>query len=300
MASGSSLKGKTPYRGFHIGYPGSGKTGALASLLNVGYKIRVLTFEGNYEPLVNFADERALDNLDVISFQDRYRNGDKYMEVIGIPEAFNNAMKMLQEWKYKDDDGNEVNLGKSVDWGLDTIVVIDSLTSLAVAIKDRAMKMNNKNPSNMTSAVWGHMVADLEKFLNTLKADHRHHHLIVNTHKQILGPSDFINQNDDKDENAAIKEAKMEMIKDGMIPPRIYPVSVTKPNSQNVHGMFPIMLEFEKLTKQGRDMRLINTTGGPQIDVKMPGKGLKKSYELETGMAEIFAAMGYVAPGFAK
>src|SRR5882672_5670063 len=124
MASGASLKGRNPYRGFHIGFPGSGKTGAIAALLNVGYKVRVLDFEGNYQPLVGFADERALANLDVVTLQDRMRNGDKIIEVMGIPEAFNNAMRMLQEWKYVDDDGKEVNLGKSAEWGNDTVLVV--------------------------------------------------------------------------------------------------------------------------------------------------------------------------------
>jgi hypothetical protein len=282
----------------HIGYPGSGKTGALASLLNVGYKIRVLSYEGNFEPLVGFADERALDNLDVVVLQDRMRNGDKYVEPIGIPESFNEGLRLMKEWKYKDDDGNEINLGKSSEWGPDTIVVVDSLTSLGHASKRRAMKMNNKNPSNMTSAVWGHAVADVTNFIDIMKADSNRFHLIINTHKQIIGPGDFINQNDDKAENSDIKEAKMEMIRDGMIPPRIYPVGVTKPSSQNVHGMLPTMLEFDKTTKLGKDMRLIRTVSGSEIDVKVPAKNLKKDYPIETGLAEIFAAMGYEPPDF--
>lgn len=293
MASASKLKGSTPYRGFHIGYPGSGKTGALASLANAGYKLRIISFEGNYEPLLNYVDAKALPNIDIVTLQDRMRNGDKYVEVMGIPEAFNNAMKLLTEWKYKEDDGSEVNLGKSADWGLDTVVVIDSLTSLAMAVKARAMKMNNKNPSNMTSAVWGHAVMDLSNFIDVLKRDDKRYHLIINSHKQILGPSDFLAQGDDE----AVKEKKLEMIQQGMIPPRIYPVSVTKPNSQNVHGMLPIMLEFDKTSKLGKDVRLIRTVSGPEIDVKIPGKDLKKDYPVETGLADIFQALGYKAPG---
>lgn len=293
MASASKLKGSTPYRGFHIGYPGSGKTGALASLANAGYKLRIISFEGNYEPLLNYVDAKALPNIDIVTLQDRMRNGDKYVEVMGIPEAFNNAMKLLTEWKYKEDDGTEVNLGKSADWGLDTVIVIDSLTSLAMAVKARAMKMNNKNPSNMTSAVWGHAVMDLSNFIDVLKRDDKRYHLIINSHKQILGPSDFLAQGDDE----AVKEKKLEMIQQGMIPPRIYPVSVTKPNSQNVHGMLPIMLEFDKTSKLGKDVRLIRTVSGPEIDVKIPGKDLKKDYPVETGLADIFQALGYKAPG---
>lgn len=298
MASGAALKGSTPYRGFHIGYPGSGKTGALASLLNVGYKIRVLSYEGNFEPLVGFADDRALANLDVLTFQDKLKNGDKFMEPIGIPEAFNNGLKSLIDWKTTDEAGNEISLGKSSEWGLDTIVVVDSLTSLSAAAKRRAIKMSNKNPLTMTSAVWGLIVADVLNQIEIMKNDKNKFHLIINSHKQILGPSDFLNQNDDKEENAAVKEAKLEMIKDGMIPPRIYPVGPTKPQSQTIHGMLPTMLEFEKATQAGKDMRIIKTVGGVEIDVKIPAKNLKKTYPIETGLAEIFAAMGYKAPGF--
>lgn len=291
MANLGALK-RRPYRGFHIGWPGSGKTGALASLANVGYKIRGIDFEGNFQSLVNYADDRA--DIDIVTLQDRMRNADKYIEVIGIPEAFNNGVKLMQEWKYKDENGNEVNLGKSSEWGPDTIVVIDSLTSLGQAAKLRAMKMNNKTPSNMTSAIWGAAVADVNNFIEIMKADRNGYHLIINTHKQILGPADFIQQGDTE----VVKEKKLEMISDGMIPPRIYPVGVTKPSSQTIHGMMPTMLEFEKVNKLGKDIRIIKTVSGPEIDVKMPGKGLKSTYPIETGLAEIFEAMGYKAPGF--
>lgn len=294
MANLASLRNR-PYRGFHIGFPGTGKTGALASLANAGYKIRGLSWEGNFEPLVAYADPRA--DIDIVMLQDKLRSGDKFVEAAGIPTAFSDALRLMQEWKYKDDDGNEVNLGKSSEWGSDTIVFLDSMTSGAQSSKLRAMKMNNKTPATMTSAVWGHAVADWNNFIEILKNDRNRFHLIINTHKQILGPADFVNQNDDKEANTVIKEEKMKMIADGMIPPRVYPVAVTKPQSQNIHGMLPTMLEFVKANRAGKEVRLINTEGGTEIDVKIPGKGLKKSYPIETGLAEIFEAMGYKAPG---
>jgi hypothetical protein len=298
MANAAQLKGRTPYRAFHIGFPGSGKTGALAALANAGYKLRIIDFEGNYQPLVEYVDERALANIDIVTLQDKMRSGDKYVEASGIPEAFNKALTLMQHWKYKDEDGTEVDLGKSSEWGLDTIVVVDSMSSGGTSAKLRAMKMNNKTPANMTSAVWGHAVADWSNFIEIMKADRNRFHLIINSHKQILGPADFLNQNDDKEGNEALKEQKMEMIRDGMIPSRIYPVSVTKPNAQVIHGMLPIMLEFLKTTKQGKDMRVINTVGGMEIDLKIPSRSVKATYPIETGLAEIFEALGYKAPGF--
>lgn len=293
---GDKLLGQTPYRGFHIGLPGSAKTGALAALLNVGYKVRVLDFEGNFQPLLAYTDPRALGNLDVITFQDKLRNGDKYVEPLGIPEAFNKANQMLLEWKYTEEDGTEVNLGKSKDWGMDTIVVIDSGSSLAAAIMRRAMKMNNKTKSSMTSAVWGHARADFEDFIGLLKADDKKYHLIINMHQQMLGPQDFLAQGDAD----VVREKKLESIAQDLIPTRWYPVSMTKPQAQTVHGLLPIMLHFEKINKQGKEVRIIDTVGGIDIDVKIPGKGLLRQYPIETGMADIFAAMGYKAPGFGK
>lgn len=299
MANGRSLRG--PYRGFHIGWPGSGKTGALVSLLNAGFKVRVLDFTGNWSPLAQYADDRALDNLDVVTLQDKLAANDaKAVLPLGVPTAFNQAAQLMKEWKYKDENGNEVNLGSSKEWGPDTVVVIDELTTLGKMAKNRAMVMNNKTPSTMTSAVWGAAVNDVTNLIGIMKEDKNRFHLIINAHKQVLGPADFVNQNDQKDEMKPILEAKLDMVTEGMIPPRIYPVGVTKNSSTTIHGELPIMLEFEKVNKAGKVQRVINTVGGPEIDIKIPGKGLKSSYSIETGLLEIFEALGYKAPGFGK
>lgn len=299
MADVRKLRGKTSYRGFHIGYPGSGKTGALAALANVGYKLRVLDFEGNYEPLIGFCNDNV--DVDIVTLQDKIDEGEKYLNVVGIPQAFNKALKLMNHWKWKGDDGNEVDLGDPKDWGPDHIVVVDSLTSLKDAIKRRAIKMGNVSPQDMRSATWGHGVADLMNFIEKLKNAERRYHLVINCHKQIIGPKDFIEQEDiqmAKKGHDEILESKLDMIKTGMIEPRVYPVAMTKNNSQHVHGQLPFMLEFEKVEQAGRVRRIIKTESGAEIDVKAPSAKLKKSYGVETGMAEIFETLGYQAPGF--
>ena len=297
MASGAKLLGTSPYRGFHIGWPGSGKTGALASLANAGYKLRVLDFEGNFAPLVNFVDERVLadpSRIDIVTLQDQLRNHDKYVEVVGIPDAFNRGLELLKEWKYKDDDGTEINLGRSADWGPDTVVVVDSATSFGEAAKRRQIKMQSKTPITMTDTVWGAAVADFNNALEIMKRMDKKYHLIINCHKQMLGPQNFIARGDSDE----IKKEKLEAIKDGMIPTRIYPVGVSKPQAQVLHGMLPTMLEFEKVTKVGKECRIIRTVSGPEIDVKIPSNKLKTEYPIETGLADIFSLLGYKAPGF--
>lgn len=100
---GSIAKKRMPVRGMILGYPKGGKTGSLAALLNVGYKVRLLNFEGmNYKSVVEFTEDRALDNLDILNFSDRSHMGQKWMEPLGDPKAFNEALRAMQEWKTVD------------------------------------------------------------------------------------------------------------------------------------------------------------------------------------------------------
>src|ERR1700733_9823756 len=129
-----------------VGYPGTAKTGSLASLLNAGYKLRMIDFDGNADPLLQYADTAMLKNLDIAYFEDRMRSGQSFIEPVGIPTAFANALRQLDDWKTQDAEGKEVSLGSSSDWGPDTIVVLDSLTKMGDAAFRRAMKLLNKTP----------------------------------------------------------------------------------------------------------------------------------------------------------
>lgn len=301
MASAASLLGKTPYRGFHVGFPGSGKTGALVALLNAGFKLRVLDYTGNYQPLLVYANENALTTpgqLDIINLQDRITDDSRFTKPMGIPKAFTDGLRYLRDgWKYEE-NGKTVDLGLSSEWGLDTVVVIDELTTLAKAAVNRAMVSMNKTQENMTSKVWGAAVKDVINTLQILKS--KNHHVIINAHKQMLGPKDFVMQGTKDNEDIAkmVNEELVENAENDMLPTRFYPVGPTKNSSMTIHGEFPIFLEFEKITKQGKELRIIKTEGSSLIDTKIPGKGLKAQYPIETGLADIFSAMGYVAPGF--
>lgn len=297
MANGAALKGKTPFRGFITGYPGGGKTGCIASLLNAGYKVRMINMDGNIQSLVDYCDEKALDNLDIVVVQDKMRNGDKYFETVGLPTAFNEAVKLASHWKYTDPDTGElVDLGRPADWGSDTVLVLDNNSDMGEAALRRAIKMSNKTPGSMTSATWGMAVADQTAFLKLLAASSNKYHLLVLAHLRMISPEDFIKQGDD----AAVVEKKLEAIQNSMIPTRLYPVAITKDLSTKIHKELPTMILCEQKEKLGKMGRYIRTVGGPELDLKIPSPNVKAEYPLETGLATIFEAMGYKAPGFEK
>lgn len=135
-----------------IGKTGAGKTGALASLVAAGYKLRILdTDKGvrvlrsllthpNY-PYGKLIKAKNIDLATALDFipvstgmklrrvQRKMPNGNYTEETILAPvdaKAWTTAVDKLDEWK----DG-KVNYGPVREWGQDTVLVIDSFSTLA-------------------------------------------------------------------------------------------------------------------------------------------------------------------------
>ena len=90
------------------GDPGSGKTGALASLLNADYSIAVLDFDNGLDILHSYIEEDKAGNLDYFSFD------------VENQETPTLARNILRHWK------TDVDLGPVTEWGSDKVIVIDS------------------------------------------------------------------------------------------------------------------------------------------------------------------------------
>jgi hypothetical protein len=135
-----------------MGDPGSGKTGALTSLVAAGYKLRIYDFDNLLATLVQFVRHECPENMGNIAYQtftDKLKGVDTPLTMIGAsfkvtpnndgtPKAYSNAMKQLTHWK--DPEGED--LGKPEDWGSDTVVVIDSLTTASNAAFRYCQAMN--------------------------------------------------------------------------------------------------------------------------------------------------------------
>ena len=113
-----------------MGDSGSGKTGALTSLVAAGYKLRILDMDNGLETLKQFVQKECpaqVENVEFRTLRDTYTSS-PLGPVISKPKAFVDAIKMLDKWKYDD-----IDLGSPAEWGSDCIIVIDSLTFLSDA-----------------------------------------------------------------------------------------------------------------------------------------------------------------------
>ena len=126
-----------------LGDAKSGKTGSLVSLVEAGYKLRILDFDNLLDILAKLISEQCPDKLDNVEFRS-LRDVSKMTSsgpVIQKATAFIEGTKMLDRWKYKDDSGDEIDLGIPSDWGPDCILVIDSLSRLCDAAYDWCMSV---------------------------------------------------------------------------------------------------------------------------------------------------------------
>ena len=117
-----------------IGDAKTGKTGSLVSLVEAGYKLRILDFDNLLDSLKYQVLRRCSDLLDTIEYRtlrDRYKPTPLGPKLDGKAQAFVSAMKLLDHWTYDTTD-----FGKPADWGPETILVIDSLSRLCDAAYD--------------------------------------------------------------------------------------------------------------------------------------------------------------------
>lgn len=284
MANAAKLLNYAPVRALAVGYPKAGKTGMLAVLANAGFKLRILDFDGNLEPLLLHLKPEAYSRVDAIYFEDKLRKGAQFIEPVGIPTAFTNALNAMDEWKYTEEDGTEVNLGASKDWGPDTIVVLDSLTKMGDAAFRRAYKMLGKNPSNITQQVWMLAMNEQAAFIEKLTSNINKFHVIVLAHLKMISPKDI--QKGDEDLTKELKQRVADLV-----PTRYFPRALGQELPQVIGGEFPTLIQVKAKYRGNKAIRVIETVANESIDLGVPAPDLPAELPLETGMLTIFKAL---------
>lgn len=160
-----------------IGNSGTGKTGALVSLVKAGYELRILDLDNGLDSLVNQIKLECPDRLSSVSymsFRDKMKFGPTGPAVMGNDRAYRKAMAALEKWE----DGTD-----PAEWGSKKILVIDSLTALGRA----AIKWSEQlNPTTKEKRQWYNHAQDLlSNFLENLTSEAMNTNVIVISHVQL-------------------------------------------------------------------------------------------------------------------
>lgn len=156
----------------YIGDSSTGKTGSLVSLVEAGYKLRIIDLDNGINTLAQFVAHKCPDklaNVEYEAFRDRYKTGPGGVVVDGIPTAFKNSMQLLDKWT----DGSVPST-----WGKDTVLVIDSLTALGRAALNWFERLNPNVKDNRQN-FYAAQTAVEEVILNVTADEFRAHVIII-------------------------------------------------------------------------------------------------------------------------
>jgi len=247
-----------------IGDAKSGKTGSLVSLVKAGYKLRILDLDNLLDVLKYMVEKECpgmMANVEFRSIRDKYKMGPTGPVIDGKAKAFIDSMKMLDHWKYEDEDGTTIDLGKPAEWGADTILVIDSLSRLCDAAYDFNYSVAMGGGKFDGRAVYGDAQDAVEAVLANLTSKSFQTNVIVVAH---------------------LVYQEQEGIVKG------YPQGVGQKLSPKIPQYFPSVVRY--LNKAGK--RTIQTNSTPLIDLANPKPfAMQPVYPIETGLAEFFAVL---------
>lgn len=250
-----------------LGEAMSGKTGSLVSLVKAGYRLFIQDYDNKLDVLKYYVQNECpemLDNIEYVSLRDKRRATATGSAIDGKPKAFVDGMKLLDHWKYTDDDGMEVNFGKPSEWGPDCILVIDSLSRLCDAAFDfrEPLVPLGKSGERDMRAVYGDAQDAVEMLLATLTSKNFGTNLIVIAHVQYMEMGDGTTKG--------------------------FPQGVGQKLSPKIPQYFPSAVLYTN--KGGK--RTIQTNSTPLIDLANPAPfKMEKSYPIETGLADFFAVL---------
>jgi AAA domain len=245
------------------GDSGSGKTGALSSLVAAGYKLRILDFDNGLDVLKQFVLKdcpEKIENVEFRTLRDKRKATEQGLSIDGNPKAYPTALKMLDKWKYGD-----VDLGVPSRWGPDCVLVLDSLTRFSDAAFDfyEPLTVVGKGGDKDGRAVYYNAQQGVEEVLALLTGEAFETNVIVISHIRYIQRQDGTTKG--------------------------YPNSVGSALGPNIPTYFNSVVLAE--TEPG-GKRTLKTLATPMIDLKNPRPfAMAATYPIGEGLASFFEVL---------
>jgi hypothetical protein len=256
-----------------IGDSGSGKTAALASLAEAGYKLKIHDYDNGLDVLTDPAVMKveARSNIDFITLTDPFRTGYGGGIIYEDPTAFVRGMQSLNSWDEVGEDGG-IN-----DWDADTVYICDSLTFMGEAAMRYHMKMQGKLGQLPSLYDWNGAIKMQEDFLNLLTSSELRCHVILNCHmkfQEVAGKE-------------TKKDAQGKVTQEGET--RAYPSVLGRQLPAKIGRYVNNIFFTEAIGSHHSTRRRIKTQTQGFIDLKNGRPSdIEDQYDVRTGLAEIF------------
>lgn len=258
MPSLTEHKSSTITKLLLIGDSGSGKTGSLVSLIEAGYKLRILDLDNGLDSLVAFARHRCPDklaNIDYETRRDKYKSTPSGPIIAGTPKAFTQSMSLMTKWTDESDPA---------EWGPEYILVLDSLTALGRAAFEWAKGMA---PAVKDPRQWFYTAQRaVEDVIALLSSEAFGTNVIIISHITYLELADGTQ--------------------------RGYPSAIGTALSKHVAKYFNTLVLCQSTGSGTNVKRRLHTLPTSLIDLKNPVPfKMEAAYDIDEGMAKIFETL---------
>jgi len=258
-----------------IGDSGSGKTGALSSLVDAGYNLRILDYDNGLDALRNYTkDKSKLANVDFITLTDRMKAVGKTTLPDGVPLAFSQGLNLLTNWRYSIQDGKvltsggifDTDLGSPSTWTSKEVLVIDSLTFMCSAALRYVLSMNGRAGQQPQIQDWGEAMRLIEDMLSLVYSPAIRCNVIMTSHLNYI-----------ENEGGGVKKA--------------YPMALGSKLPPKVGRYFNTCVLARTQGSGDNVKRRIRTSSDVLIELKTPVPGIPTEIPLETGLLSIMNAV---------
>lgn len=287
-----------PVKVLVIGKSGAGKTGALASLIPAGYKLRIIDTDKGVRPLRSLLrDERypysaacrkfGID-LNDPSLIDAVAIDQKMKIISGdiVPadaRGWTRAVGLVSSWGKRLHGDQEIDYGSAATWGTDTVLVIDSFSTLAKMCYYFVQSLNGRLGKADSGYDYqrdvGGAQSHLARLLELLYCTTITCNVIIISHITWVDDSRGYNQSPEQ------------MLRDQQRPnPDGYPSAIGRALSP-VMGKYFNDVFVVKSSGSGEHVKRTIATVPTEGVICKNSTFLQPSYDVATGMAEIFSAM---------
>lgn len=256
MPKMSQHKAATIAKMLILGDSGAGKTSSLISLVEAGYKLRIIDLDSGLDILSHLIKQRCpdkIDNVEFVSLRDTYKaKGAAALKP--TPKTWVELSKLLGEWE----DGT-----KPEEWGGEYILVIDSLTAAGKAALSWATGMNPTAKDRRQH--YGAAQESIDNMLDLLTSSEFNTNLIIITHVKMI-----------ENDQGLVKEV---------------PTAVGTSLSTQMGKYFNTIVNVSKSGSGEKVRREIRTVPTATMDLKSSNPSVKPKFDHETGLAELFAEL---------
>jgi hypothetical protein len=278
MPSFDKFIARKVHRVLLLGHSGVGKTGALGSLINAGYRLFIIDFDNNLEILADpvVVQPQFRKNFFYKTFTDKIKGARALPD--GVPQAAQQALACLDGWTEKDDDGKPVNMGSPYTWGPQDVLVLDSLTMFGECLKRYIAALNGHQGRALSQPDWGEAMRIQEDTIASLCSEQIKCNVIIIAH--------LVPGRDENLEGAVMASG------------RWFPSALGSKLPPKIPRYFNSVLQIEKSGTGQNVKRVLKTVATSMADLKNPAPS-RVPPEMEPDLAKYFRFLEGGAPASA-